>query len=50
MRVMLVALALVAAPAALAGSIPAPTVLPEPGFPPPAREVAAGTVVARIVR
>lgn len=43
MRVILAALALVTAPAALAGSIPAPTVLPKPGFPPPAREVPAGT-------
>jgi hypothetical protein len=40
MRVILAVLALVATPFALAGSIPEPTVLAKPGFPPPAVAVA----------
>jgi outer membrane protein assembly factor BamB len=39
MRVIFAVLALVAAPIALAGSIPGPVVLPTPHFPPPATEV-----------
>lgn len=39
MRAAAVLAALLSAPLALAGSIPAPTVLPEPGFPAPARDV-----------
>jgi outer membrane protein assembly factor BamB len=42
MRVILAVVALVATPIALAGSIPAPTVLPKPGFPAPATDVRAG--------
>jgi hypothetical protein len=43
MRVILAVLALAAVPTALAGSTPAPTVLPKPAFPPPAGEVGEGT-------
>ena len=43
MRVILAVLVLVAAPAAVAGSIPAPTMLPSPGFPAPAPQVSSGT-------
>ena len=39
MRVILAVLVLLSVPTALAGSIPAPTVLPKPGFPPPAGQV-----------
>ncbi len=39
MRVIWVVLALVLVPVATAGSVPAPTVLPRPAFPAPAREV-----------
>ncbi|HYI73833.1 MAG TPA: hypothetical protein VEW90_01080 [Gaiellaceae bacterium] len=54
MRVILV-LALVLAPTALAGSIPAPIVLPKPGFPAPAGDrlhvrTYDRLVVAQIVR
>jgi hypothetical protein len=38
MRVILAALGLVLVPAALAGSVPAPVLLPKPDFPAPARE------------
>lgn len=40
MRVILAALALAGAPVVLAGSIPAPTVLPRPPYPPPATTAA----------
>jgi outer membrane protein assembly factor BamB len=42
MRVILAVVALVVAPTALAGSVPAPLVLPKPGFPAPATDVSAG--------